>query len=81
MLNTLEMNADQCRALELLASLGPQGCTGATLIAHGCQVDVLAELVRDGFVTAYREPLKAGKRQIEVARIRITPAGRLALEG
>ena len=79
MLNRPKLNADQRRALELLALL--QGCTGATLLAHGVRIDVLADLARAGFVTAYREPANAGQRQIEVARMRITNAGRRALEG
>jgi hypothetical protein len=81
MLNRPEVTADQRSALELLANAGPHGCTGATLFAHGFKIGMLAELVRDGLATARRQPLKAGERQIEVARIRITDAGRRALEG
>jgi hypothetical protein len=32
-------------------------------------------------VTAYREPTNPNQRQIDVARMRITKAGRRALEG
>src|SRR5262245_23377462 len=46
MLNRPELNADQCRALELLADAGSTGCTGATL-SHGFKVDILADLIRD----------------------------------
>jgi hypothetical protein len=81
MLNRPKVDADQRRALELLAVAGLQDCTGATLLAHGVRIDVLVCLVRAGLVTAYREPTNAGQRQIEVARMRMTNAGRRALEG
>jgi hypothetical protein len=81
MLNRPEVNERQRRVLELLAGAGPHGCTGATLLAHGFKIDMLAELVRDGLAAAHREPLKTGQRQIDVARITITTAGQRALEG
>ena len=81
MLNRPNVDADQRRALELLSDAGPHGCTGATFLAYGFKVDMLAKLVRDGLVAAYREPMKAGERQIEVARVTITTAGRKAIEG
>jgi hypothetical protein len=81
MLNRPKVNADQRRALKLLSVAGLHDCTGATLLAHGVRIDVLAYLVRAGLVTAYREPTNPGQRQIDVARMRITDAGRRALEG
>jgi len=54
MLNRPKVNADQRRALELLSVAGLHDCTGATLLAHGVRIDVLAYLVRAGLVTAYR---------------------------
>jgi hypothetical protein len=81
MFNRPKINADQRRALELLAVAGLQDCSGATLLAHGVHIDVLAYLVRAGLVTAYRGPTNTGQRQIDVARMRITKAGRRALEG
>ena len=44
-------------------------------------MEMLTILVRDGSATAMPEPLHAGKRPIEVVRVRITDAGRLALAG
>jgi len=81
MLNRVpEVNADQRRALELLSDAGLNGCTGATLLSHGFSIEMLADLIRDGLATAHREPLmSAGQRQIDVARVRITDAGRRAL--
>jgi hypothetical protein len=79
MLNRPKVNADQRRALQLLADAGVQGRTGATLFAYGVRIDMLADLLREGLATARREPTKAGERQIEVARLRITAAGQRAL--
>src|SRR5262249_3158106 len=59
----------------------PHGCSGTTLLGHGFRVGMLADLVGDGLATARRETLRVGKRKITVARIRITDAGRQAIEG
>ena len=69
---------DRRRALELLAA-SPGGCTEAIMLAHGFTVYQLAELVRAGLATATAERVMAGARSIEVARLRITEAGRRAL--
>ena len=39
----------------------------------------MVKLVRDGLATATPEPVRAGKQTMEVARVRITDAGRQAL--
>src|SRR6266852_5792538 len=75
------LSAKQRRALEILAAAGLRGCTGATLLAHGFSVDMLADLVHDGLATAHRETMRVGRRKIQIARMRITDAGRTALEG
>jgi hypothetical protein len=59
----------------LLASCG-DGCTEAIMIAHGFTVAQMVELVRAGLATAKAERVVAGRRTIEVARVRITEAGR-----
>jgi hypothetical protein len=51
------------------------------LLAHGFTTELLAGLVRDGLVTVKRESVKAGGALVEVARVRITDAGRKAIEG
>ena len=76
-----QLNAHQRRALELLAAGGEQGCTGARLFNHGFTVGMLADLVWRGLATGHRETVRVGYRKIKVARIRITDAGRRALEG
>ncbi len=68
-------------ALEILAAAGLRGCTGATLLAHGFSVDMLADLVHDGLATAHRQTMRVGRRKIQFARMMITDAGRRALEG
>jgi hypothetical protein len=42
---------------------------------------MLADLVGDELATASRETTRVGKRKITVARIRITDAGRQAING
>jgi hypothetical protein len=69
---------DRRRALELLAA-SRDGCAQAILIAHGFSIEQMVELVRDGLATAHRQRVIVGKRTIEVARMKITEAGRQAL--
>ena len=76
-----QLDPRQRRALELLAAAGEQGCTGARLFNHGFTVGMLADLVWSGLATGHRETVRVGHRNIKVARIRITDAGRRVLEG
>jgi len=39
-----QLSAEQRGALELLADAGEQSCPGATFLAYGFKVDLLAEL-------------------------------------
>jgi hypothetical protein len=48
--------------------------------AHGFDSDMIAGLVRAGLATAERETMKAGAKPVEVVRLRITAAGRTAIE-
>jgi len=70
------LGADQRRALQFLAGT-PFGATEATMSANGFARKTLASLIHAGLATVQRE--KAGG-QI-VGRVRITEAGRRALEG
>jgi hypothetical protein len=72
--------ATRRRALELIA-WSPDGMTEAMLLAHGLTVETLVDLIRAGLATAKAERVMAGGRAIEVARARITEAGRRALTG
>jgi hypothetical protein len=66
------------RALELLASCR-DGCTEAIMLAHGFTIPQMVEFVRAGLASAKAERVVAGRRTIEVARMRITDAGRRVL--
>jgi hypothetical protein len=71
------------RTLELLKLLGssPHGATEALLVrAHGFDSDMVAGLVRTELATAERQTMKAGAKPVEVVRVRITAAGRKAIE-
>jgi hypothetical protein len=74
------LSAEQRRALEMLATAGLHGCTGAAMFARGFTIDMLADLVRDGLATARRETMKVGKRNITIARVWIADAGARALQ-
>jgi hypothetical protein len=54
-------------------------CTEAMMLAHGFTIAQGVELVHAGVATATTECVVAGSRTIEVARVRITEAGRRAL--
>jgi hypothetical protein len=56
-----------------------QGCTEALMLAHGFSVELMVELVRAGLATASAERVVAGRNRYQVARVRITDAGRQAL--
>jgi len=51
------------------------------MLAHGFTIPQIAELVRDGLATATPERVRAAKKTMEIARVRITEAGRRALGG
>jgi hypothetical protein len=65
------------RALQLLASC-PDGCTEAVMLLHGFTTAQMADLVRAGLASVSAERV-AGMGTAEVARLRITEAGRRAL--
>jgi hypothetical protein len=71
---------DRRRALELLASC-PDGCSEVLMAAHGVPAPLLAELVRDGLAAELARRVVAGGRTLNVARVKITEAGRRTLNG
>jgi DNA-binding PadR family transcriptional regulator len=75
-----QLSAEHRRALKLLADAGEHGCTGVNSFNHGFSVGLFADLVSHGLATGHREIVRVGYRTIKVARIRITDAGRRALE-
>ena len=66
------------RALEMLAD-DPRGFPETVLVAHGFADDLLRMLIRARLVQGQIDPAEGG-REIEVIRLRITEAGRQALE-
>jgi hypothetical protein len=64
--------------LELLAACR-DGCSEAIMLAHGFTIAQMVELVRAGLASATTERVVAGRRTMEIARVRITEAGRRAL--
>jgi len=74
------LGTEQRRALQLLAG-SPFGATEAVMLAHGFTRRILAGLVRAGLATARGKTAKAGDNEITVGRVRITDAGRRAIEG
>jgi hypothetical protein len=75
------LNPERRRALQLLAS-SPSGVAAELLVlAHEFSRDMLAGLVVAGFATVVAETLKADGPTIKIDRVRITDAGRRAIEG
>ena len=75
----MRLSTDQRRALRLLDEAEPRGATEAVMLAHGFKGELLAGLVRDSLASIAAETITAGRKPIEVARLRITDAGRRAL--
>jgi hypothetical protein len=71
------LGAEERRGIQLLAGI-PFGATESAMFLNGFQRHTLVRLIRAGFATAERENLKAGQ---SIGRVRITEAGRRALEG
>jgi len=63
----------------LLASCR-DGCTEAIMLAHGFTVRQMVELVRAGLATAHTQRVIVARRTVEVAYLKITEAGRQALQ-
>jgi hypothetical protein len=67
-------------ALELLA-VDPRGLAEPLLLTYGFTRRMLADLVSAGLATAQRQTVRPGGTATEVVHIRITDAGRRAIEG
>jgi hypothetical protein len=70
----------QRRALQLLAS-SPFGVAEVIMLAHGFTHRMIASLSRAGFATAQGTTVTVSDKAITVGRVKITDAGRRALEG
>jgi len=67
------------RALKMLAK-APQGRDVNALLTRGISFETLADLVRTGLARVQLETMERRGQTIEVARVKITDAGRKAIE-
>ena len=74
------LSAEQRRALEMLNKSQGSGCPRLLWVAHGFTLAMLVSLVRDGLADVQAETVSEGSSTIEIVRIRITGAGRRAIE-
>ena len=75
------LSKEQRQALALLASIPHDVTEDQLALVHGFDRDMIAGLVEAGLVTAQREVVTgSGRTTIEVVRIRISDAGRRAIE-
>ncbi len=79
-LRKFHLSADQRSALVILAA-SPRGLAKALLLADGFTRDMLAGLVLARLATVVTETVRFGDPKMKVERVRITDAGRRALEG
>jgi hypothetical protein len=76
----MAISKEQRQALTMLLEAGPNGYTDATLLAHGFKIELLIGLARDGFTATAFERVTEGRLTVDVARIKITDAGRRAIQ-
>jgi hypothetical protein len=74
------LSLERQRLLRLLARC-PDGVTEALLLAYGFSIPFLAEVVADGYAAASESTMRAGRQPVAVVHVKITPAGRRAVEG
>lgn len=78
--DTVKLNAEQRRALELLVEAGLRGSTVDFLVrVHGFTVVALTGLVRGGYASVAPEKMRIDGRPVDVVRVVITDAGRQAI--
>jgi hypothetical protein len=73
------MNNEHRRLLGMLAD-NSAGFTERRLLMHGFRLKLISELIGKGFSTAMTERVIVAGHPIDVTRIMITDAGRVALE-
>jgi hypothetical protein len=75
-----DARAEQRSDLIILATSGSDGAMRSVLIAHGFGIPMINALVSQGLATLTYEKVRAGGKLIDVGKIRITDAGRRAIE-
>jgi hypothetical protein len=73
------LSLERRRLLRLLAR-SRDGVTEALLLAYGFKIAFLAEVVADGYASASKTTMRAGRQPVAVVRVKITAAGRQAVE-
>jgi hypothetical protein len=73
------LDGERIRALTLLAE-NPDGCSRAIMSARGFRLALLNQLIRAGLATSYIHREDRGDKIIEIVRMKITEAGRKALQ-
>jgi hypothetical protein len=63
----------------MLARAGQNGPTRSLLIANGLSLPMINAIVNQGLATLTYEKVVVGSKSIEVAKMQITEAGRMAL--
>jgi hypothetical protein len=74
------LSRERRHLLKILAGSGHIGVTEAIMMAYGFSTAMLAGMACDGFVAVVVDMVRAGDRTIKVRRLRITDAGRKAIE-
>ena len=77
---SLPFNSGQQRALAMLAAAGGNGLTQQFLAGCDLGAGTVAALIEKGFASLTHEKAHGGNKTIEVARVRVTKAGREALD-
>jgi len=80
MTNQSEMDDEERRRLPQLLASAENGCTANLLVALGFETDLVVCEVRAGLATSQTEPELVGRHSVDVTRVRITEAGRRALD-
>ena len=74
------LSENQRHLLEMLNGAGARGCPEALVLANGFDIELLTGLVRAGLASVATEIVRADDRTRAVANVRITDAGRRAIE-
>ena len=77
--STTNLTPQQRHALKLLADAGLRGMPEALLLMNDVSPTITAALIASGLAKAATESIRAADRKIDVPRVAITEAGRVAL--
>jgi len=75
------LRATELGALSTLATAGRNGAPQPLLTAQGFNTRLIRRLVSKGLVASVPEKGHAGRKTTEIAKVRITNAGRRVIEG